>query len=199
MSEKQGIIKAVVVLVVICLVISGALAVVNSFTAPVSAANAEARETAARQELIPEAGSFEQVTDGLPENVLSAYVGKAADGSVAGYVITTSGKGFIEELEKVARQQLWINPADAEPRNIMDGDMLAVKSPVGEIRIEAKVTLRIVPGTVGIPQGAWHKADMFGDKIDTGGCVNTLTAYKPTPLAKGNGTAHSMIVQVSKA
>ena len=34
MSEKQGIIKAVVVLVVICLVISGALAVVNSFTAP---------------------------------------------------------------------------------------------------------------------------------------------------------------------
>ena len=48
MSEKQGIIKAVVVLVVICLVISGALAVVNSFTAPVSAANAEARETAAR-------------------------------------------------------------------------------------------------------------------------------------------------------
>ena len=94
MSEKQGIIKAVVVLVVICLVISGALAVVNSFTAPVSAANAEARETAARQELIPEAGSFEQVTEGLPENVLSAYAGKAADGSVAGYVITTSGKGF---------------------------------------------------------------------------------------------------------
>ena len=112
---------------------------------------------------------------------------------------THSSFGFIEELEKVARQQLWINPADAEPRNIMDGDMLAVKSPVGEIRIEAKVTPRIVPGTVGIPQGAWHKADMFGDKIDTGGCVNTLTAYKPSPLAKGNGTAHSMIVQVSKA
>lgn len=112
---------------------------------------------------------------------------------------THSSFGFIEELEKVARQQLWINPADAEPRNIMDGDMLVVKSPVGEIRIEAKVTPRIIPGTVGIPQGAWHKADMFGDKIDTGGCVNTLTAYKPTPLAKGNGTAHSMIVQVSKA
>lgn len=94
MSEKQGIIKAVVVLVVICFVISGALAVVNSFTAPVSKANAEARETAARQELIPEAGDFEQVMEGLPENVLSAYVGKASDGSVAGYVITASGKGF---------------------------------------------------------------------------------------------------------
>ena len=59
-----------------------------------SKANAEARETAARQELIPEAGDFEQVMEGLPENVLSAYVGKASDGSVAGYVITASGKGF---------------------------------------------------------------------------------------------------------
>ena len=52
---------------------------------------------------------------------------------------------------------------------------------------------------MGIPQGAWHKADMDGDKVDEGGCVNTLTTYKPTPLAKGNGPAHSMIVQVAKA
>ena len=86
MAEKRN--------VILSLMISGALAVVNSFTAPVSKANAEARETAARQELIPEASSFEQVTEGLPENVLSAYVGKASDGSVAGYVITASGKGF---------------------------------------------------------------------------------------------------------
>lgn len=112
---------------------------------------------------------------------------------------THSSYGFIEELEKIARQQLWINPIDARPRDIENGDMLAVKSPAGEIRIEAKVTPRIVPGTVGIPQGAWHKADMFGDKVDKGGCVNTLTTYKPTPLAKGNGPAHSMIVQVAKA
>ena len=67
----------------------------------------------------------------------------------------------------------------------------SVKSPAGEIRIEAKVTPRIVPGTVGIPQGAWHKADMFGDKVDEGACVNTLTTYRPTPLGKGNGNAHT--------
>ena len=94
MKEKQGIIKAVVVLVVICIVTSAALAIVNSFTAPVSKANAEARETSARQELISDAASFEPVTDGLPENVVSAYEGKAADGSAAGYVFTVAGKGF---------------------------------------------------------------------------------------------------------
>ncbi len=112
---------------------------------------------------------------------------------------THSSFGFIPELEAVARQQLWINPMDADPRGIKDGDKVAVKSPAGEIRIEAKGTPRIVPGTIGIPQGAWHKANMSGDRVDEGACVNTLTTYKPTPLAKGNGPAHSIIAQVTKA
>jgi Tat-targeted selenate reductase subunit YnfE/Tat-targeted selenate reductase subunit YnfF len=112
---------------------------------------------------------------------------------------THSSFGFIEELKQVARQQLWINPVDAGPRGIADGDMCAVKSPAGEIRIEAKVTPRIIPGTVALPQGSWHDADMAGDKVDHGGCINTLTTYRPTPLAKGNGPANSIIVQVSKA
>lgn len=112
---------------------------------------------------------------------------------------THSSFGFIPELEQVARQQIWINPLDADPKSIKDGDICTVKSPAGTIRIEAKVTPRIIPGTVGIPQGAWHKANMNGDRIDEGGCVNTLTSYRPTPLAKGNGPAHSMIVNIAKA
>lgn len=112
---------------------------------------------------------------------------------------THSSFGFIPELEQVARQRVWMNPADAAERSIVDGDIVSVKSPAGEVRIEAYVTPRIVPGTVAIPQGAWHKADMDGDRIDEGGCVNTLTTYKPSPLAKGNGPAHSMIAQVAKA
>lgn len=110
-----------------------------------------------------------------------------------------SSFGFIPELEQVARQQIWINSIDADSRGIKDGDQCLVKSPAGEVRIEAKVTPRVIPGTIGIPQGAWHKASMDGDRIDEGGCVNTLTTYRPTPLAKGNGPAHSMIVQVTKA
>lgn len=111
---------------------------------------------------------------------------------------THSSFGFIPELEFVSRQQLWINPHDADERGVKNGDKLSVKSPAGEILIEAKVTPRVIPGSVMIPQGAWHDANMDGDRIDKGGCVNTLTQYKPTPFAKGNGT-HSMIVQVKKA
>ncbi|ANE21997.1 dimethyl sulfoxide reductase [Denitrobacterium detoxificans] len=112
---------------------------------------------------------------------------------------THSSFGFIEELKQACRQQMWINPIDAESRGIANGDMCLVSSPAGKMQIEAKVTERIIPGTIGIPQGAWHDADMDGDKIDKGGCVNTLTTYRPTPLAKGNGPAHSIIAQVAKA
>ena len=112
---------------------------------------------------------------------------------------THSSFGFIEDLEAVARQQAWINPVDADPRGIKNGDTVSVKSPAGEVHIEAFVTNRIVPGVVAIPQGSWRNANMDGDKIDKGGCVNTLTTYKPTPLAKGNGPAHSFIVQLAKA
>ena len=54
-SKKADVIKSIVVLAVICLVISGALAVVNSFTSPVIAAAAAERETQARQAVLPEA------------------------------------------------------------------------------------------------------------------------------------------------
>ncbi len=110
-----------------------------------------------------------------------------------------SSFGFMPELQQAARQQLWINPIDAEARGIADTSTVSVKSPAGEILIEAKVTPRIIPGTVALPQGAWHNADMSGDRVDKGACINTLTTYKPTPLAKGNGPAHSIIVQVAKA
>lgn len=109
-----------------------------------------------------------------------------------------SSFGFIPELEQIARHQFWINPADADSRGIANGDLCKVTSPAGEVRIEAMVTSRVVPGSILIPQGSWHKAEMDGDRVDEGGCVNTLTTYKPTPLAKGNGT-HSFIVQVAKA
>lgn len=111
---------------------------------------------------------------------------------------THSSYGFIEELKQANRQQAWINVLDAQERGIVDGDMCSVKSPRGEMRIEAKVTPRMIPGVISIPEGAWHDADMKGDRIDHGGCINTLLMPNPTPLAKGN-PSHSIIVQVAKA
>ena len=93
MSERKDIIKSIVVLTAICLVVSGLLAVVNGFTAPVSAANAAQREEDARSELIADADEFEPVEAELPENVLSAYAAYRS-GEVIGYVFTSQSAGF---------------------------------------------------------------------------------------------------------
>jgi len=50
----------------------------------------------------------------------------------------------------------WINPADAARRGIGDGDTIKVKSPIGEIRIEAKVTPAIIPGVIAISHHCGH-------------------------------------------
>ena len=101
-------------------------------------------------------------------------------------------------VQEAAHHELWINPKDAADRGIESGDEVRVFNDRGEIRIRAKVTPRIIPGVVALPQGAWHDADMDGDRIDRGGCINTLTTQHPSPIAKGN-PQHSNIGQVAKA
>lgn len=103
-----------------------------------------------------------------------------------------------EVIQTAAHHVAWVNPIDAEARGIKDGDTIRVFNDCGEIRIEAKVTPRVIPGNVSIPQGMWHDADMAGDKVDHGGCINTLTKYRPSPLAKAN-PQHSNIGQIAKA
>jgi len=95
MNEKKDIIKSIAVLTLICIVISGALAVVNSFTAPVSSANAAIREDEARRKIIPEAVSFEAVENaGFDANIVAAFAGIDESGETAGYVFTVNGTGF---------------------------------------------------------------------------------------------------------
>ena len=69
-------------------------------------------------------------------------------------------------------------------RGIRRGDTVRVFNNNGEMLIAAKVTPRILPGVTAIGQGAWLKADMFGDRVDHGGSINILTSHRPSPLAK---------------
>nr|WP_300339830.1 DMSO/selenate family reductase complex A subunit [Actinomyces sp.] len=122
---------------------------------------------------------------------------------------THSTYGNVDWMKEAHHQYLAINPIDAEPRGIADGDLVFAYNDRGTIRIEARVTTRIVPGVVDLPQGAWYdprpasevKPPKGADPdhpVDVGGSVNTLTSLHPSPLAKGNAV-HTTTVQVVKA
>lgn len=108
---------------------------------------------------------------------------------------THSTYGNVDWLQKVAPQQIWINPLNAEVRGIRHNDAVMVENDRGKCIVRAKVTPRIMPGVVSLPQGAWYRPD--SDGVDRGGSANTLTFMKPSPLAKGN-PQHSNLVEVRK-
>ncbi len=93
-------------------------------------------------------------------------------------------------------QRVFINPLDAKARGIKDGDSVQVFNQRGTMILPCRITPRIMPGVVDIPQGAWYEPDEQG--IDRGGCVNMLTSHRWTPFAYAS-TQHTIMVQVEKA
>jgi anaerobic dimethyl sulfoxide reductase subunit A len=91
---------------------------------------------------------------------------------------------------------VFINPLDASAHGISNGDTVRVFNARGEIRLRCRLTRRIMPGVVAIPQGAWWAPDAQG--VDTRGSINVLTSERWTPLAFGNAQ-HTIMVDVRKA
>ncbi|EDF4350844.1 DMSO/selenate family reductase complex A subunit, partial [Salmonella enterica] len=104
--------------------------------------------------------------------------------------------GNVDVLKAACRQEMWINPMDAQKRGINNGDKVRIFNDRGEVHIEAKVTPRMMPGVVALGEGAWYDPD--AKRVDQGGCINVLTTQRPSPLAKGN-PSHTNLVQVEKA
>lgn len=99
-------------------------------------------------------------------------------------------------MEEAAPQEVWVNTLDASKRGLNNGDLVKVFNDRGTVVLPIKITPRIMPGVVSIPQGGWWTPDAYG--IDRRGCINTLTKYHPTPLAFGNAT-HTNLVELIKA
>lgn len=106
-------------------------------------------------------------------------------------------------------QTVWINTKDARTKGITNGDEVFVYNDRGTIRLPARVTNRITPGVLSVPQGAWYRPSDARDitppnganpnhPVDINGAVNTLTSLHPSPLAKGNAV-HTTIADVEKA
>ena len=94
-KDVKSILFTALSLFLICAVAAGALAYVNSVTAPTIAANNAAAADKARGEVLPAADGFEEKT--APDGT-AYYVGKSGADAV-GYVFTTAAKGYGGDVE----------------------------------------------------------------------------------------------------
>jgi anaerobic dimethyl sulfoxide reductase subunit A len=101
----------------------------------------------------------------------------------------------VDWLEEAFPQRVFLNPIDASTRGVADGDVVRVFNDRGALVSPCRLTDRIMPGVIDIPQGAWWTPDEEG--IDGRGCINVLTSERWTPLAFGS-TQHTIQVQVER-
>jgi anaerobic dimethyl sulfoxide reductase subunit A len=99
-------------------------------------------------------------------------------------------------LEEAFPQRVFINPLDASSRGIADGDQVKVFNDRGALVLPCRVTPRIMPGVVDIPQGAWWAPDSDSG-LDRGGNVNVLTSLRWTPFAFASAQ-HTIMVEVER-
>ena len=93
MSEsKKDMILPIVVLTVICIVITAALAFTEQLTTPVIEEAARKAAEAAKLEVLPTADSFTEIsTEGMPETITSAFKADNGEGNV--FFMTVKGYG----------------------------------------------------------------------------------------------------------
>ena len=64
------------------------------------------------------------------------------------------------------REEVEINPTDAGPRGISDGDALRVFNDRGETRLVARITDAVLPGVLCTPKGVWLSASPTGQTVN---------------------------------
>jgi DmsA/YnfE family anaerobic dimethyl sulfoxide reductase A subunit len=99
------------------------------------------------------------------------------------------------DLREAFPQRVFVNPVDAATRGIEDGELVRVFNDRGVTVIPCRVTNRMMPGVVDIPQGAWWAPDEEG--VDRGGATNVLTSERLTPYAHG-AAAHTCMVEIER-
>lgn len=93
--------------------------------------------------------------------------------------LNTSHANVGHLLEKEGAARLDIHKADARERNISNGDAIRVFNERGEVLVRARISDRLLPGVVNMPQGYWSSL------MDGGASANALTQDLLTDRGRG--------------
>jgi len=98
-------------------------------------------------------------------------------------------------LARADHDDVWLHPAAAAARGIVDGQRVRIFNERGATELPVRVTGRIAPGVVSIKEGAWFALDPA--RGDTRGCANMLTPDRASPA--GATPFNSTFVDVAPA
>jgi anaerobic dimethyl sulfoxide reductase subunit A len=101
----------------------------------------------------------------------------------------------ITQLRKAFPQAVWMNPIDAEQRDVTHGETVLVSSQHGKVLRPVLVTERVAPGVVILGEGAWVELDEESG-IDKAGATNMLDGTHLT--GQGEEPWNTCNVQVEK-
>jgi trimethylamine-N-oxide reductase (cytochrome c) len=93
-------------------------------------------------------------------------------------------------------EPVWLNPVDANARQIKDGNVVKIFNERGALLAGAWVTERIRPGVVYIDHGARWDPIIPGE-LDRGGDINTITPHKTTSKNAAGMVASGFLVEVA--
>jgi len=121
-----------------------------------------------------------------PLSLLTAHAGNRIHSSLA-KITNLTGEDTEPTLE--------INPADAQQRDIMDGDIVRVFNSRGQLKLRARLSYRIRSGVVGITQGWWPDQYLQGHHNElTHESVNPVQQFVMSP----NAAFYDVLVQVER-
>jgi biotin/methionine sulfoxide reductase len=109
--------------------------------------------------------------------------------------------GDVSRGAKVAqREPVWLNPADAAARGIVNGDVVRIHNDRGACLAGAMVTEAIRPGVIQLATGAWYDPLDPAEigSLDKHGNPNVLTLDKGTSKLAQSSAAQTALVEVER-
>ncbi|MHA7836005.1 MAG: molybdopterin-dependent oxidoreductase [bacterium] len=101
------------------------------------------------------------------------------------------------------RCTLLIHPDDAKRVGIASGDSVRVRSRVGEVEVECRISDEMMPGVVSLPHGFGHRVPgvrmSVAERLQPGACSNYLTDETILDVPSGTHVANGIPVEVRAA
>jgi biotin/methionine sulfoxide reductase len=109
--------------------------------------------------------------------------------------------GAVSQESKIhGREPVWLHPADAAARKLIDGDLVRVFNDRGALLAGVRVSDDIRPGVIQLATGAWYDPEnpATPGSLDKHGNPNVLTIDRGTSQLGQGPIAHTALVEIEK-